>query len=70
MEDLFSDEKYYDNDGNELDPSLIPAPGLCLLCKSYADHDPEENILCNLNRIDQRGIADFKCGEFIPKLFY
>lgn len=56
---------YYDDDGNKLNPDLIPKPGLCLICK--LDGDPEEEILCNLNRLDQRDEDDFKCGAFQSK---
>lgn len=66
MDDIFGSGKYYDDEGNELNPDLIPKPGLCLLCIQNETTDPEENILCNLNRLDQNGSDDFKCGEFEP----
>jgi hypothetical protein len=56
---------YYDDDGNKLDPNLIPKPSLCASCAN--DEDPEEEILCNLNRLDQHGEADFECGAYKPK---
>jgi hypothetical protein len=31
---------YYDDDGNQLNPELIPKPGLCLTCKK--DSNPNE----------------------------
>ena len=54
---------YYDDDGNELDPTTIPMPDMCLLCEKK--DDPNEEILCNLNRLDQRNDRDFKCGAFV-----
>jgi len=56
---------YYDDDGNKLNPDLIPKPGLCLVCK--LDGDPYEEILCNLNRLDQVNESEFKCGAFVSK---
>ena len=54
---------YYDDDGNELDPSTIPIPKMCLMCEKK--DDPHEEVLCNLNRLDQRDEPDFKCGAFV-----
>jgi len=53
---------YFDDDGNPLDPDLISKPGLCLICKK--DLDPNEEILCNLNRLDQRNQDKFVCYAF------
>lgn len=57
----------YDDDGNKINPNLFPTPGLCITCKSYDVGDWEENVLCNLNRHDQRNITDFKCGAYVKK---
>lgn len=54
---------YYDDDGNELDPSTIPVPKMCTMCEKQ--DLPEEEILCNLNRLDQADEPDFKCGAFV-----
>lgn len=54
---------YYDDDGNELDPSTIPMPKICLMCEKK--DLPEEEVLCNLNRLDQEGEPHFKCGAFV-----
>jgi hypothetical protein len=57
---------YYDDDGNKLNPDLVPKPGLCLLCAN--DEDPHELVLCNLDRLDQaEEKGEFKCGAFKPK---
>lgn len=54
---------YFDDDGNELDPSTIPIPKLCLMCDKMDDE--HEEILCNLNRLDQKDEREFKCGAFV-----
>ncbi len=54
---------YYDDDGNELDPSSIPMPRMCLMCEKK--DDPNEEILCNLTRLDQKDEPVFKCGAFV-----
>ncbi|HED10055.1 MAG TPA: hypothetical protein ENJ10_05160 [Caldithrix abyssi] len=53
---------YFDDDGNELDPNLIPVPGLCLICKK--NNDPGEEILCTLTRLDQKEGEEFICHAF------
>jgi len=57
----------YDDNGNKINPDLIPVPSLCIICKSYEETDWEENMLCNLNRFDQRNSKDFKCGAYEKK---
>lgn len=58
---------FYDDDGNKIDPNSVPVPGLCLLCKSYDVTDPEENLLCMMNRFDQKNEDEFICGAFEAK---
>jgi hypothetical protein len=53
---------YFDDDGTPLNPDLIPKPGLCLICGKNLD--PNEEILCNLNRLDQRNKDKFVCYAF------
>ena len=53
---------YFDDDGNELNPDLIPKPGLCISCAK--NEDPEEEVLCTLNRLDQSGESEFKCYAY------
>lgn len=55
---------FYDDDGNKIDPNSVSVPGLCLLCRSYEDADPEENLLCMMNRFDQKDNDEFICGAF------
>jgi len=54
---------YFDDDGNELDPTGVPMPKMCMMCEKR--DDPDEDILCNLNRLDQRNEQDFRCGAFV-----
>lgn len=55
---------FYDDDGKKIDPKSVPVPPLCLICKSYASHDWEENLLCLMNRNDQKDSEEFECGAF------
>jgi len=66
-EDIFGEGGIFDDDGNPINTHSIPKPGLCVLCKLEDDSDTEENILCNLNRFDQRNEKEFNCGAFEPK---
>lgn len=54
---------FYDDEGNEIDPNLIPKPGLCLSCKN--DNDPAQEILCILTRMDQIDEDEFCCFAYI-----
>jgi hypothetical protein len=53
---------YFYYDGNELNPDLVPKPNLCLSCKK--NEDSNEEILCNLNRLDQSNESEFKCFAY------
>ncbi len=53
---------FFDDDGTEVNPDLIPKPDLCLICKKQGDQN--EEILCSLNIIDQRNDNEFKCFAF------
>jgi len=55
---------FYNDDGTKIDPESVPIPGLCVICQKYLSDDWEENMLCTLNRNDQRDEPDFKCGAF------
>lgn len=61
-----STPKYFDDDGTEINPDLIPKPDLCISCKK--DSQPgEEEILCNLTRADQQGEGEFRCEGYEPR---
>jgi len=53
---------FYDDDGTEINPDLIAKPGLCLSCEK--NDNPDEEMLCALNRLDQRNDKDFKCFAY------
>ena len=58
---------YFDDDGTELNPDLIPKPYLCVGCRQDESEDQEEHILCDLTRLDRRDEKEFVCHAFIPK---
>lgn len=55
---------FFDSDGNKIDLNNIPIPNLCKICRNYQIKDWDENLLCLMNRSDQRNSNDFKCGAF------
>jgi hypothetical protein len=54
---------YYDEAGNELDPSKMPVPKMCQLCEKK--DDPEEDIICNLHRLEKRNDRQFSCSAYV-----
>ena len=57
--------RYFDDDGNEVNPNLIAKPSLCVSCAK--DDDPEEVVLCALNRLGQRGRRRFQVRRIRPQ---
>ena len=57
---------YFDDDGNELNPDLVPKPSLCVGCVSDETEDEDEQVLCNLSRLDQKPDEEFICFAFVP----
>lgn len=55
---------FYNDDGEKIDPESVPIPSLCLICKSYDTGDWEEDLLCLMNRFDQKDDEEFRCGAF------
>ncbi|MBN3035595.1 MAG: hypothetical protein JW861_08410 [Bacteroidales bacterium] len=55
------------DDGTPFNPDLYPKPELCLTCMYNNDGDPEEQLLCNLNRMGQLGADDFICHAYKKK---
>ncbi|NQU88092.1 MAG: hypothetical protein HQ541_20275 [Mariniphaga sp.] len=53
---------FFDDEGYEINTELINKPSLCLICQK--NDDPKEEILCNMNRYDQRDDKEFKCFAF------
>ena len=54
---------FFNDDGTSVNPNLISMPSLCVSCKHNGD--PNQEILCTLNRIDQQNKDDFKCDAYI-----
>ena len=57
--------KFYNDDGTEVNPDLLPKPSLCISCRK--DGLRNEEILCDLNRMDQQGEEEFQCGVYETK---
>ena len=57
--------RFFDDDGTEITPDLVPKPGLCLSC--IKDDDPREEVLCILTRHDQKDEDEFRCFAYTPK---
>jgi hypothetical protein len=53
---------FFDDDGYEINSELIKKPSLCLTC--LHDDDPNEELLCNMNRFDQKDEKEFKCFAY------
>ena len=53
---------YFKDDGTEINPNEIKKPTLCVICKK--DNDPNEEIVCNLTRMDQNADQEFICYGF------
>jgi hypothetical protein len=52
----------FDDDGYEINPELIKKPSLCLTCVN--DDEPNQELLCNMNRFDQKNDKEFKCFAY------
>ena len=57
--------RFFDDDGTEITPDLVPKPGLCLSC--IKDDDPHEEVLCILARYDQEDEDEFRCFAYASK---
>jgi hypothetical protein len=53
---------FFDDDGYEINTDLIKKPGLCMTC--LHDNDPNEEMLCNMTRYDQKDDKGFKCFAY------
>ncbi|MBS4057919.1 MAG: hypothetical protein KGZ82_11425 [Bacteroidales bacterium] len=58
---------FFDDEANPIQPCMVARPGLCLLCNYDETEDAEENLLCMMNRWDQRNDEVFVCGKFEKK---
>jgi hypothetical protein len=57
--------RFFNDDGTEINPDLVPKSGLCLSCQK--EDDPSEEILWTLTRADQQGEPEFRCFSYAPK---
>lgn len=57
---------FFDDDGFEINTELIKKPSICLICVN--DDNPEEDMLCNMTRYDQKDDNEFKCNAFKKKI--
>ena len=57
---------YFNDDGTEFNPDLIPRPALCCICSRAETDDEFEEVLCNLTRADQQYDPEFICYAFRP----
>ena len=57
--------EFFDDDGYEINTDLIKKPSLCLTCAK--DDDPNEEMLCNMNRYDQKDDKEFICFAYKKK---
>ena len=54
----------FDDDGFMINMDSIKKPELCMTCfKNFID-DWDENLLCDMNRADQRNENEFKCYAY------
>lgn len=58
---------FFDDEGNPIDPFAIPKPGLCFICRENESDNSEENMLCAMNRWDQKDGEGIECGMFEQK---
>ena len=56
--------RYFDDDGTEFNPDLIPSPDLCVSCSK--NDDPDQEALCNLTRADTADEEVFLCFAYAP----
>ena len=58
--------RFYNDDGTEFNPDLIPVPDLCISCAKNNAHDAKEEILCGLTRADGQNEEVFLCFAYQP----
>jgi hypothetical protein len=57
---------FFDDNGYEINMELIKKPSLCLTCEK--NDDPAEELLCNMNRHDQKDEKEFKCYAYLKNI--
>jgi len=53
---------FFDDDGFEINTDIIKKPSLCLTCIN--NDDPNEEMLCNMTRHDQKDDDEFICFAY------
>ena len=53
---------FFDDEGKEININFIKKPSLCITCIN--DDNPEEEMLCNMIRHDQKDQNEFICGAY------
>ncbi len=53
---------FFDDEGYEINTELIKKPSLCITCTN--NDNPNEELLCNMNRYNQRNDKEFKCFAY------
>jgi hypothetical protein len=56
---------FFNDDGTEINPELVPKPSLCLTCRK--DDDSSQINLCTLTRADQADDPEFCCDAYEAK---
>lgn len=56
---------FFDDDGYQINTELLKKPSLCLICVN--NDNPNEEMLCNMTRYDQKDENDFNCFAFKKK---
>lgn len=54
---------FFDDDGYKINTDLIKKPSLCITCRK--NNNPDEELLCNMTRYDQKDEEDFKCFAYV-----
>jgi hypothetical protein len=57
---------FFDDDGYEINTDLIIKPNMCLTCVN--DDNPNEELLCNMTRYDQKDDLEFICFGYEKKI--
>ena len=53
---------FFTDDGFEVNLDLIKKPSLCITC--IHNEDPREELLCQMNRYDQKDDKEFICFAY------
>ncbi len=55
---------FYNDDGTKVNIENVAVPAMCMSCKSFYTESAKENMLCIMNRHDQKNSNDFSCFAF------